>query len=255
MIQEMKIDVKGGVRFDVSKGDIVNMNGLTKMMFGLGWDVGSARTDVDGSAVLMENNKIIEEIYYGRKSSSNGSVQHSGDNLTGEGNGDDEQIHVYFDKLPSNINKVVFTTTVYTCGMTFRNVKNLFVRLVSDSGNHELLRYNVESNGEYMNHNGLIVCALVKRDSVWHFVAIGEAMTGHTVSELSCNPLFIKLVDTNALLPKAVETKSKPASTTHKHGIKSSPDKNKHNAKQEVKHEEHRNNPEKKKKKKFLGIF
>lgn len=187
----MSVNLQKGQRVDLSK----NGEGLSKLMIGLGWDpvptggkglfgsiFGKSNTSVDCDAsvlMLNENNKLgtVENlIYFGNKASKCGSVKHSGDNLTGDGDGDDETILVELSKIPTNIHKLIFVVNIYDCinrKQDFGMIKNAYIRIVNDSNKQELLKFNLSEN--YAGKTGLIAGEIYRHGNDWKFAAIGEA--------------------------------------------------------------------------------
>ncbi|MBT0671479.1 TerD family protein [Novosphingobium profundi] len=130
--------------------------GLTSVTVGLGWDVrktdGQA-FDLDAAAfILGDNEKVISDshfIFYNNKTSPDGSVEHGGDNRTGEGDGDDETIKIDFAKLPANVKKVVIAVTIHEAkerGQNFGSVSNAFARVVNDADGKELARFDLSED-------------------------------------------------------------------------------------------------------------
>ena len=166
----MPINLQKGQKVDLTKGN----PSLKNIMVGLGWDVnhydGQADFDLDASAFLLgENGKVIvpeDFVFYGNLKHQSESVEHMGDNLTGEGDGDDEQVKVDLAKIPANISKVAFTVTIYdaeTRRQNFGQVSNAFIRIVDETTNQELIRYDLGEDfsietavvvGEIYRHNG-----------------------------------------------------------------------------------------------------
>ena len=146
----MPINLSKGQKVDLTKGN----PGLTKIMVGLGWDVnafdsGSA-FDLDAAAFLLgASGKCPTErdfIFYGNLKHSTGAVEHMGDNLTGAGDGDDEQIRIDLSKVPANIQRIAFTCTIYDAEnrrQNFGKVSNAFIRIVDQSTGTELIRYDL----------------------------------------------------------------------------------------------------------------
>ena len=143
----MPINLSKGQKVDLTKGN----PGLKNIMVGLGWDVNAfdsgADFDLDAAAFLVgENGKCPTEkefVFYGNLVHPSESVKHMGDNLTGEGDGDDEQIQIDLSKIPANISKVAFTVTIYdaeTRRQNFGQVSNAFIRIVDETTNQELIR-------------------------------------------------------------------------------------------------------------------
>jgi len=188
----LSINLQKGQKIDLTKGG----SGLKKVMVGLGWDEvkqsggffsmlfnpSPASIDCDASAIVCGNNgKIISAdikqsvVYYGNLKHPSGAIIHQGDNLTGAGDGDDEQIMVDINRLPSNVGKVVFTVNIYdarTKGQHFGMIQNAFIRLVNVDNNQEICRYNLSEN--YTNMTGLVVGEIYRKGSEWKFNAIGQ---------------------------------------------------------------------------------
>ena len=142
----MPINLTKGQKVDLTKGN----PGLKKIMVGLGWDVNQydsgADFDLDAAAFMLgENGKCPTEkefIFYGTLEHTSGALKHMGDNLTGEGEGDDEQIEVDLSKIPANIMKVAFTVTIYDADVrrqNFGQVSNAFIRIVDETTGQELI--------------------------------------------------------------------------------------------------------------------
>ena len=160
----MGINLEKGQRISLEKV----APGLTKLMCGLGWDVAkktgggffgalnnAQNCDLDASIICLDANGKIRDkdnlIYFGNLSHKSGAITHLGDNLTGAGKGDDEQIIIDLARLPKEITKLVFTVNIYSCiarKQDFALVQNAFVRLVNTSNNQELAKYNL-SGSEY----------------------------------------------------------------------------------------------------------
>ncbi|CAD7700171.1 unnamed protein product [Ostreobium quekettii] len=148
---------------------------------GLGWDAGC---DVDGSVALFnKNRKAVEAVWWNNLKSSNGAVQHSGDDRTGEGAGDDEVINVDLDKLPLDIHYLVFNVCVFTGGMSFAQVRSAYVRMVSANPshkNHEMARYNLTG----LQGTAMLLGMLTRQGAYWTFTALGTPATGRTIQEV-----------------------------------------------------------------------
>ena len=141
----------------LSKGGNVSLTkeapGLTAVTVGLGWDVRSTTGtdfDLDASAILVDaNGKVTADkdfVFFNNLESSDGSVKHLGDNLTGEGEGDDEQVNVDLSKVPANVDKIVFPVSIYDAesrSQSFGQVRNAFIRIVNQAGGTELARYDL----------------------------------------------------------------------------------------------------------------
>lgn len=179
----MPINLSKGQKVDLTKGN----PGLKKIMVGLGWDVNAFDSgsdfDLDASAFLLgENGKCPTEkefIFYGNLVHSSESVQHMGDNLTGEGDGDDEQIQVNLELIPENISKVAFTVTIYDSdvrGQNFGQVSNAYIRIVDESTGQELIRYDLGE--DFSIETAAVFGELYKNGNEWKFNAIGSGYQG-----------------------------------------------------------------------------
>ena len=146
----MAISLKKGQKVDLTKGN----PGLSKLLIGLGWDTnkydGGADFDLDASAFLLGPDEKVtgdaDFIFYGNLQHASGAVEHTGDNLTGEGEGDDEQIKVDLSKVPASIDKIDFTVTIYEPEerkQNFGQVSNAFIRVVNETSGEELIRFDL----------------------------------------------------------------------------------------------------------------
>ena len=187
----MAINLTKGQKVDLTKGN----PGLKKLMVGLGWDVNAydsgADFDLDAAAFMLgDNGKCPTEkefIFYGNLTHPSESIKHMGDNLTGEGEGDDEQIFVDLTKIPANVSKVAFTVTIYEAesrGQNFGQVSNSFIRIVDESTGQELIHYDLGE--DFSIETAVVVGELYKHNGEWKFNAIGsgfqgglEALCGH----------------------------------------------------------------------------
>ncbi len=179
----MPINLSKGQKVDLTKGN----PGLKKIMVGLGWDVNAFDTgsafDLDAAAFMVEENGICptekEFVFYGNLQHPSESVQHMGDNLTGEGDGDDEQILVDLEKVPANISKIAFTVTIYDADarrQNFGQVSNAFIRIVDDATGQELIRYDLAE--DFSIETAVVVGELYRHNGEWKFNAIGSGFQG-----------------------------------------------------------------------------
>ena len=179
----MPINLTKGQKVDLTKKN----PGLKKLLVGLGWDVNEydsgAAFDLDASAFLVgENGKVHSEkdfVFYGNLKHSSGGVTHLGDNLTGEGEGDDEQIKVDLDKIPANISKIAFTVTIYDAeerGQNFGQVSNSFIRIVNEETNEEIIRYDLGE--DFSIETAIVVGEIYRHNGEWKFNAIGSGFQG-----------------------------------------------------------------------------
>jgi tellurium resistance protein TerZ len=165
---------------------------LNRVVMGLGWDAvkskgflgfgaKSADIDLDASCVLFdEDNKPLDVVWFRQLKSRDGSVFHSGDNRTGAGDGDDEQINVALQSVPGNVRSIVFTVNSFT-GQSFAQVENAYCRLVSAENGKEVARFNLSVQGQ---HNAQIMAKLYRHNGEWKMHAIGENGAGRTFDDL-----------------------------------------------------------------------
>ncbi|MDK2808573.1 MAG: tellurium resistance protein TerD [Clostridiales bacterium] len=179
----MPINLSKGQKVDLTKGN----PGLKSIMVGLGWDVNAfdsgADFDLDAAAFLVGTDGKCptdkEFIFYGNLSHTSEAVNHQGDNLTGEGDGDDEQIQVDLRKVPANIDKIAFTVTIYDAEKRHQNfgqVSNAFIRLVDEATGVELIRYDLGE--DFSIETAVVVGELYRNNGEWKFNAIGSGFQG-----------------------------------------------------------------------------
>lgn len=179
----MAIQLSKGQRIDLTKTDPT----LQNIVIGLGWDVkqfdGGQDFDLDASAFLLnENNKCAKDqdfIFYNNLSSVEGSVVHTGDNRTGAGDGDDEQIQIHLAKVPQDVKKIAITVTIHdaeTRRQNFGQVSNAFVRLVNEDTNVEVLRYDLGE--DFSIETAVVFCEVYKHGNDWKFNAVGSGYQG-----------------------------------------------------------------------------
>lgn len=195
----MAISLQKGQKIDLTKGNA----GLSELIIGLGWDpveqsggggfLGGlfgnkkAEIDCDASVLLLDaNGKFSNKdniIYFNHLKSVCGSVTHLGDNLTGGGDGDDEQIIIQLQRVPSEIHKIVFVVNIYDCQkrkQDFGMIKNAFIRVVDKANLQEITRYNLTEN--YAGKTALIVGEVYRHQGEWKFGAIGESTQDFSLS-------------------------------------------------------------------------
>ncbi|MBQ6981006.1 MAG: TerD family protein [Synergistaceae bacterium] len=172
-----------GQKVDLTK----NNPGLSRILVGLGWDVkkydGGYDFDLDAAAfVLGVNGKVLSDadfVFYNNLKHSSGAVQHMGDNLTGAGDGDDEQIKVDLSKLPGNADKVAFTVTIYDAEarkQNFGQVSNAFIHILDETNGKELIRYDLGE--DFSVETAVVVGELYRQAGEWKFNAIGSGFRG-----------------------------------------------------------------------------
>lgn len=182
---------------NLSKNQVVNLSktssGLRNVMVGLGWDpvksglfgFGGSSVDCDAFCVAMENNCKVETVYFGNTHAFNSCIHHTGDNLTGDGDGDDEQILFDLENMPKHVNRIVIGVNIYngkTRGQDFSKIKNAFIRIVNNTTNEEMCIYKL-SGTEFKNYVTVTFGELY-RDSYgeWQFKAIGDGNSATSIS-------------------------------------------------------------------------
>ena len=179
----MAVNLKKGQKIDLTKTN----PGLKKILVGLGWDVnkydGGADFDLDASVFLLgANGKAKSEqdfVFYGNQKHVSGSVVHCGDNRTGEGDGDDEQIIVDLSTVPADVEKIDFTVTIYEADerkQNFGQVSNAFIRIMNETGSEELIRYDLSE--DFSIETAVVVGELYRNNGEWKFSAIGSGFSG-----------------------------------------------------------------------------
>lgn len=177
------INLSKGQRIDLTKTN----PGLTKVIIGLGWDTnhyeGGYDFDLDASAFLTdENGKVVNDndfIFYNNLIHPSGGLEHTGDNRTGEGEGDDEEIKINFSKVPSHIARIAITVTIHdaeTRNQNFGQVSNAFVRVLDEDNNAEVLRYDLGE--DFSVETAVVICELYRHGGDWKFNAVGSGFAG-----------------------------------------------------------------------------
>ncbi|MBW7983096.1 TerD family protein [Enterobacillus tribolii] len=176
---------------------------ISRVQFGLGWDAakkkkgflsglfgggGNDSIDLDASCVLLDQSgEPLDVVWFRQLESRCGSVVHTGDNLTGEGDGDDEVIMVDLQRLPANVEYLAFTVNSFR-GQTFNDVENAFCRVLDQSGK-EMARYELSEQGA---HTGIIISSLRRNGGQWDFTAHGVAARGRIIDEMM--PQIVEIV-------------------------------------------------------------
>ena len=179
----MAITLSKGQKVSLTKGN----PGLKHIVVGLGWDTnkydGGFDFDLDSAAFLLdENGKVNADtdfVFYNNLKHSSGAVEHLGDNLTGEGDGDDEQVKVDLSLVPQNISKIAFTVTIHEAlerRQNFGQVSNSYVRVIDEDTNQELLNY--ELGEDFSIETAVVVCEIYKNNGEWKFSAVGAGFEG-----------------------------------------------------------------------------
>lgn len=171
---------------------------LTRATMGLGWDVrkatglrgmfgaisgggGGGDIDLDASCLMFDaSGAEVDQIWFRQLTSKDGSIVHTGDNRTGAGDGDDEQINVDLSRVPASVKTLLFTVNSFT-GDTFDKIANAYCRLLDATSNKELARYDLSESG---SHTGQVMARLTRTGSGWDMKAIGEKTTGRTFHDM-----------------------------------------------------------------------
>ncbi len=179
----------------LSKGQKVSLTKagggtLSKVRLGLGWDAmrkkglfGSRAQsiDLDASALLFDaSGNLVDQVWFQQLTSKDGSVQHTGDNRTGAGDGDDESIKVDLSQVPQTVATLVFTVNSFT-GQDFSQIENAFVRLIDESNETEIARYDLTGTG---SHTAQIMAKVSRDGQGWSMTALGNAASGRTFHDL-----------------------------------------------------------------------
>ncbi|MFI5566819.1 TerD family protein [Streptomyces sp. NPDC051740] len=169
----------------LAKGGNVSLSkaapNLTQVMIGLGWDARSttgADFDLDASALMCSGGRVMGDewfVFYNQLKSPDGSVEHTGDNLTGEGEGDDESLLVDLPKVPAQCDKIVFPVSIHMAderGQAFGQVSNAFIRVVNQADGQELARYDLSEDAS--TETAMIFGELYRYQGEWKFRAVGQ---------------------------------------------------------------------------------
>ncbi|MGX2042158.1 TerD family protein [Methylocaldum sp. MU1018] len=178
----MAISLQKGGNVSLTKTD----PGLANALVGLGWDARStdgAAFDLDASVFLVgELGKVLSDahfVFYNQKTSPDGAVVHSGDNTTGAGEGDDEQISINLPQVDSNIQRIVFAVTIHEAESRKQNfgmVRNAFMRVLNKDNNNEIARFDLSE--DYSTETAMIFGEIYRHGSEWKFKAVGQGFAG-----------------------------------------------------------------------------
>lgn len=192
----MSVSLQKGQKVSLSKEHA----GLSKMMAGLGWDEAQKAKggffapkpkpiDCDASALLLKNGRLCDKsdiVYFGNLGHKTGAVQHLGDNLTGAGEGDDEQILIDLGRIPQEYDRIVMVVNIYQAVQRkqhFGMIQNAFIRLVDQRNNSEMCRYNLTD--DYSGMTALIFGEVYRHNGEWKFSAVGQGTTDPGLGELA----------------------------------------------------------------------
>ena len=179
----MPVCLQKGQKVSLTKGN----PGLTKVVVGVGWDINQYDTgasfDLDSSAFLLKADGKVsgseDFVFYGNLKHPSGAVEHMGDNLTGAGEGDDEQMRIDLSKVPANIEKIAFTVTIYdaeTRNQNFGQVNNAFVRIYNEETGEEMMRYDLGE--DFSIETAAVFGELYRNNGEWKFNAFGSGFYG-----------------------------------------------------------------------------
>jgi tellurium resistance protein TerD len=184
---KMAISLQKGGNINLSKDFGAGGDGLKEITIGLGWDTnkydGGQEFDLDASAFLLgTTEKVLNEkgfIFYGNPGSTDGSVTHTGDNKTGEGDGDDERIEINLGKVSDDVEKISFTVTIHDFAersQNFGQVSNAYVRVLDKATGEELVKYELDE--DFSVESAIVVAELYKKNGDWRFKAVGSGFAG-----------------------------------------------------------------------------
>ena len=171
---------------NLTKGGNISLTkqapGLAAVVVGLGWDARTtdgAAFDLDASAIICNaDGKALSDqhfVFFNNLKSPDGAVEHTGDNVTGEGAGDDEQLKVNLSGLPPEAARIVFPVSIYagdSSGQTFGQVRNAFIRVVNQADNSELARYDLSEDAS--TETAMVFGELYRNGDEWKFRAVGQ---------------------------------------------------------------------------------
>ncbi|MDD5935641.1 MAG: TerD family protein [Clostridiales bacterium] len=191
----MSVSLQKGQKVSLSKENV----GLANVLVGLGWDEVQQKRgffapkpqpiDCDASALLLQNGHLLGKediVYFGNLRHKSGTIQHMGDNLTGAGEGDDEQILVDLSKVPAQYDRIVIVVTIYQAmqrNQHFGMIQNAFIRLVDGRNNTEMCRYNLTDS--YAGATAMIFGEIYRHNGEWKFNAIGQGTNDPGLGELA----------------------------------------------------------------------
>jgi tellurium resistance protein TerZ len=184
----MSVSLSKGQKVSLAKRD---GGQLTRVRMGLGWDAVKRKglfgglknqsIDLDASALLFDGSgNLVDQVWFQQLRSKDGAVQHTGDNVTGAGEGDDESIRVDLGALPAGVASIVFTVNSFT-GQDFSQIENAFCRLIDETTETEIARYDLSGSGR---HNAQIMAKVTRDGAGWSMTALGIPATGRTFRDL-----------------------------------------------------------------------
>lgn len=179
----MPVNLQKGQKVSLTKGN----PGLNNVVVGLGWDINQYDTggdfDLDAAAYLLTDTGRVSRqedfVFYGNLTHPSGGIQHMGDNTTGAGEGDDEQIKINLSLMPANITRIAFTATIYDAEnrrQNFGQINNAFIRIYNETNGEELLRYDLGE--DFSIETAVVFGEMYKNNGEWKFNAIGSGYQG-----------------------------------------------------------------------------
>eukprot|EP01101_Sappina_pedata_P011760 TRINITY_DN7953_c0_g1_i1.p1 TRINITY_DN7953_c0_g1~~TRINITY_DN7953_c0_g1_i1.p1 ORF type:complete len:424 (+),score=159.80 TRINITY_DN7953_c0_g1_i1:29-1273(+) len=164
--------------FNMEKGNWLKFDNLKSLVVGLGWDVVKEGTDLDASAMCYsKTGQFLDLIYFRKLVSSDGAIEHSGDNRTGAGDGDDEKIYIDLEKVHEEVSDIFCAATIYNGAATFKAVKNSHCRLSDRASGNEMCHYRLR---EFKDENGVVFCRISRDPTTpkgWKVLAVGDSVT------------------------------------------------------------------------------
>jgi tellurium resistance protein TerZ len=183
----MTVSLSKGQKVSLTKSD---GGSLSRVRMGLGWDAMKKRglfgsrsqsIDLDASALMFDASAtLLDQVWFKQLTSKDGAVHHTGDNRTGAGDGDDESIQVDLTRLPASVQTLVFTVNSFT-GQDFSQIENAFCRLIDESNETEIARFDLTGSGR---HNAQIMAKVSRDGGGWSMTAIGAPTSGRTFHDL-----------------------------------------------------------------------
>ena len=183
----MSVNLSKGQKLSLTKS---SGGTLTRVRMGLGWDAAKKKgffgkrdqeIDLDASGLLFDGSgQLVDVVWFNQLGSKDGSVVHTGDNRTGEGDGDDESIVVELTQVPANVSTIVFTVNSFT-GQDFSQIESAFCRLVDETDGSEIARYELTGSG---THNAQVMAKVSRDGAGWSMTAIGAPTSGRTFDQL-----------------------------------------------------------------------
>lgn len=183
----MSVNLSKGQKLSLTKSSGAT---LTRVRMGLGWDAMKKKgffgkkdqdIDLDASGLLFDaSNTLVDQVWFQQLASRDGAVRHTGDNRTGAGDGDDESIVVDLTQVPPAVTTIVFTVNSFT-GQDFSQIESAFCRLIDETDNSEIARYDLSGSG---THNAQIMAKVTREGAGWAMTAIGAPASGRTFTQL-----------------------------------------------------------------------